>query len=532
VRSAVPTRIAIATFRELDFTPYSATPGTYELRNTVNPGLAVLDDRGTLRPVLAEAVPTLENGLWTVAPDGRMETTWKIRPGARWHDGVAFTSGDLLFTLQVGRDRATGVFSQAAYASIADVSAPDPQTVTVSWRQPYIDADQMFTIWLGWPIPRHSLEVTYQQNPTGLSESPFWSNSFVGSGPYWLRENDPGRKIVLQAFDGFLLGRPRIDEIELLFTPDPNTAAANLLAGSADLTVGIGFTVDQAIDLRERWRNGTLSIEFSDQRWLRLDPQFIDPNPPIITDLRFRRALLHALDRKEMVDSLEAGLSRVATTFMAPDQPEYAGIESRVRKYEYDPRLALEMMHELGHRRGPDGLMLDAAGRPLQLEIIASNQAVSRTMLAVADYWQRFGITTGTSVTPPQRATDWQWRATFPAFALFSGTHDITAIPALRSTQARTAENNYEMSGLPNWPRYRSAELDDLVDRFPRAIARAARLERLTQSNPHVFENLNTIPIYYFPIPYAVANRVQNVPTGRAARASMTWNVQLWEVRA
>src|SRR5947207_15093443 len=59
-----PTRVTIATFRELDFLPYSAVPGTYELRNMVNPGLAVVDDRGTLRPVLAEAVPTLENGLW------------------------------------------------------------------------------------------------------------------------------------------------------------------------------------------------------------------------------------------------------------------------------------------------------------------------------------------------------------------------------------------------------------------------------------------------------------------------------------
>ena len=59
-----PTRATIATFRDLDFTPYSAVPGSYELRNLVNPGLTVVDDRGAFRPVLAEAAPTLENGLW------------------------------------------------------------------------------------------------------------------------------------------------------------------------------------------------------------------------------------------------------------------------------------------------------------------------------------------------------------------------------------------------------------------------------------------------------------------------------------
>jgi ABC-type transport system substrate-binding protein len=154
-----PTRATIATFRELDFTPYSAIPGSYELRNLVNPGLTVIDDRGAFRPVLAEAAPTLENGLWKVSPDGRMETTWKIKSGAQWHDGTPLTADDLAFTIQVGRDRTVGVFGQPAYASMDEVAVPDPQTVVVTWRQPYIDADQTFTIWAAWPMPKHLLEA-------------------------------------------------------------------------------------------------------------------------------------------------------------------------------------------------------------------------------------------------------------------------------------------------------------------------------------------------------------------------------------
>ena len=34
-----------------------------------------------------EAVPTLENGLWKVLPDGRMETSWRLKPGLVWQDG-------------------------------------------------------------------------------------------------------------------------------------------------------------------------------------------------------------------------------------------------------------------------------------------------------------------------------------------------------------------------------------------------------------------------------------------------------------
>src|SRR5438445_396745 len=50
----------------------------------VNMGFSILDSDGVRRPMLAEAVPTLENGLWTLLPDGRMELTWRIRPGATW----------------------------------------------------------------------------------------------------------------------------------------------------------------------------------------------------------------------------------------------------------------------------------------------------------------------------------------------------------------------------------------------------------------------------------------------------------------
>src|SRR5437762_4357786 len=60
--------------------------------DTVEPlisvGLTAPDNQGQLRPMLAEAVPTVDNGLWKLFPDGTMETSWKIRQGAVWHDGT------------------------------------------------------------------------------------------------------------------------------------------------------------------------------------------------------------------------------------------------------------------------------------------------------------------------------------------------------------------------------------------------------------------------------------------------------------
>src|SRR5581483_11915073 len=82
----------------------AALPGGGEITDLLRSGLTGLDPHRAVYPLLAESVPTIENGLWKLLPDGTMETAWHLRPGAAWHDGVPVTADDFLFTLQVARD--------------------------------------------------------------------------------------------------------------------------------------------------------------------------------------------------------------------------------------------------------------------------------------------------------------------------------------------------------------------------------------------------------------------------------------------
>ena len=68
-----------------------SVPGLDALEELVHVGLTHNSSDGVLLPVLAEAAPTVDNGLWKVFPDGHMETTWKIRSEARWQDGTPLT---------------------------------------------------------------------------------------------------------------------------------------------------------------------------------------------------------------------------------------------------------------------------------------------------------------------------------------------------------------------------------------------------------------------------------------------------------
>src|SRR4030095_15173564 len=112
--------------------------------------------------------------------DGRMETMWKIRPGARWHDGTPFTSDDLVFTARVVQDPELAVFRDRAYELIESVEAPDPRTVTVRWRRPFLEADTLFGT-LALPMPRHILERPFIEDKTTFLDLPHWSQEFIGA---------------------------------------------------------------------------------------------------------------------------------------------------------------------------------------------------------------------------------------------------------------------------------------------------------------------------------------------------------------
>ncbi len=504
-------------------------PGVDASEELVNAGLANLADRDTLRPQLAEAVPSLENGLWKLFPDGKMETTWTIRPNAKWHDGAPFTSADLVFTAEVVRDVELPSFADVAYTSIESVEAPDARTVVVRWNRPYIDADRMFTRNLASPLPKHKLEQPYTESKATFLELPFWTREFVGTGPYQVHDWVPASHLVLHASDTYVLGRPKIDEIEVRFIRDPNAMAAAILGGAIDVTVGRTLALDQAIEVRDQWRDGRMDIGF--KSWIVMFPQHVSPDPPIVSDARFKRALLHAIDRQALVDELHAGLTPVAHSYLNPNQPQYREIEANLPQYQYDPRIASQMIEGLGYARGADGIMVDSTGRKLGVEI-RNIQQISvdvKTLLAVDDYWQRVGVETETILVPSQRMQDREYRSNSPGFQLFQNPNDIPGLLNLHSSRVPLRENEYRAIG--NHARYMNPELDAMIDRFYATVPRQDRIQVLGQIVQHVALQLPVMGLFYSSEPTLIGNRLLNVSARKVPDSIQSWNANEWDVK-
>lgn len=537
-QSAGPKRVTAAIMSEPQLLSWKLSAGD-NLRaglDTVEPliivGLTAPDNVGQLRPILAEETPTIENGKWRLYPDGRMDTTWRIRGGAVWHDGTPVTAADFAFTATVVQDASLAALRDARYRFIDSVETPDPRTVIVHWKQPFVEADTMFGSDLALPIPSHVLAASYAESKATFLDLPYWSDEFIGTGPFKVKSFVRGSYVLLEANDQYVLGRPKIDTMEVKLILDSNALVANVLSGVVELTLGRSLSVEQGLDVQGRWRDG--KIEVAPVNFLRLFPQFIDPVPAVQNNLQFRRALLHGIDRQEMVDTLMYGVSLVAHSFMDPGQPAYKDIEDRyVVRYEHDPRKAAQMIEDFGYTKDAAGVYQSPAseGGPLTLELLvsASQEINVKSMFAVADYWQRVGITVKRNVEPTQMSGTERRvsEATRPGFFLTRQGGDTANFSRLYSSEAPTAENNHVGN---NASRYMNRDMDALLDRYYVTIPTTERREIIGQIIHQISDQLIMLPLFYGAEPVVIGNRLANVGT-RTPSATQAWNAQDWDVR-
>jgi len=146
--------------------------------------LAGWDADGSLRPVLAAEVPTLENG--GLDKEGKSVTS-KLKQGVRWHDGEPFTADDCMFTWEYAKDPATATATIGAYKE-ANVIKVDDHTIRVEFVQPTPFWARAFVGPLGMVLPKHLFEpykgARSREAPANLAP--------MGTGPYLFVGFKPG----------------------------------------------------------------------------------------------------------------------------------------------------------------------------------------------------------------------------------------------------------------------------------------------------------------------------------------------------
>ncbi len=281
-------------------------------------GLTKINVDGTVTPLLAES--------WSMEPDGK-SYTFKLRKGIKFQDGEPFDAAAVKFSFERAKaEGSTNKAKKAVFDNVSSIAAPDPHTVILVLN----NADATLPFRLG----ENTAVILSPKSAATTATKP------VGTGPYSFDSWQKGQSITLSKWAGYRnAGTVKINKVTFRFINDPAAQVAALLAGDIDGIPRFGalqslkqFQGDKrfTVDIGDTAGKGILALN--------------NKKAPL-NDVRVRRAIMHAIDRKAFIDGVLEGLGKPIGSHFAPTDAGYVDL---TKVYPYDPEKAKALLKEAG----------------------------------------------------------------------------------------------------------------------------------------------------------------------------------------
>ena len=290
---------------------------SYHVYRNIFDNLITRDPSGKIVPQVASA--------WTYRTPTEIEFT--IRTDIKFHDGSALMPEDVVFSVKRITDPAFKSPQLTQFNSIIDARVAGPDKVLLVTEKPYpVLLAQLVKLSI---VPKAHVEKVGAEK---------FNLEPMGSGPYKFAGWQRGVRVTLEANDAYWRGKPAIRTVTFQNVADEATRIANLKSGRADITRAI--SPDQAQALKSEARLKLLPVPTERVGFLFINAQW-GPG----TDLRVRRAIAHAIDRKLIVDALYGGFATPVDVVLTPANFGYV---SGIPSYPFDPVRARALVKEAG----------------------------------------------------------------------------------------------------------------------------------------------------------------------------------------
>lgn len=286
-------------------------------------GLVGFDRNSKLVPRLAES--------WEVSADG-LKYRFKLRQGATFHDGSRLSAEDVKFSF----DRALAPGPKNAqkwiFEPIATIATPAKDEVEITLKSYVAD----FLEGLAWG----DAVIFSEKSVAKAATEP------VGTGPYKLRSWNRGDRLMLERNENWWGGKIAIRTATFRFITDPQAQVAALLAGDCDAHTSIGaleavpqLRADPKLRVSVGRTEGETIVAMNNSK-------------PPLNDIRVRRAISMAIDRKLVNAGAISGFGTLIGSHFSPNHPDYIDLTGEVR---HDPAAAKMLLANAGF---PNGLTL------------------------------------------------------------------------------------------------------------------------------------------------------------------------------
>lgn len=485
---------------------YIGTPGYLRMINMYD-SLLWQDGAGTVLPWLAES--------HSVSADN-MTYTFNLRSGLLWSDGQPVTADDVAFTFNYFNNAGLSPLTISQPVGVTSAQATGPLTVQVQLAAPSVTFEKAVAGAL--PIvPKHIWSPV--MDPTTQNDPKF----LVGTGPYTMTSYDQNSgNMSFAANDSYFLGKPFVKELDLVAVGDE---FSSLRAGAIDL-----LDVVEASSLAlTPFRGDPTTYDV-----IQGPPSFTYPlffnlsQGGPLADVKFRRAVVTAINRVDMVERLLGGQGMPGNPgFLPPSHPDY----TQVTQYSYSVAGANTLLDQAGYTKGSDGVRRAHDGSPLAFKLYTENSPVPPSVdLIVADL-KAVGVTiTVQSVDLPS------------LFGVtMSGKFDmaLTLFPGPGGTSVSSDPDYlrlvFSSHGYPGPNRavgYKNAQFDALAAQQQGVFDAGQRSQLIAQMQRILAQDLPALALYYGNS-YAVAHKsvydtLAYTPGGFATGITSVTNKQMF----
>jgi peptide/nickel transport system substrate-binding protein len=304
----------------LDPTASPAAAITECLYGNLYEGLVQFARDGSVLPKLAQS--------WDISDDGLTYVFHLVR-GARFHDGAAFDAGVVKFSLERVLAAKSLNAQRSQLGAIRAVEVVDPFTVRVSLSRR--SGGLLQSLALG------AFVMVSPQSAAMNGVNP------VGTGPYRFSSWRRGDSLTLTRNREFRGPPPALEEVTFKFIAEPTAAFAALMAGDVDAFSNYPapesfaqFAADPRFDVF----NGTTEMETILALNERIAP---------LRDVRVRRAISYALDRRAIIDGAMFGYGTPIGSHFPPANPAYVDLTG---VYPHDVAKARALLTQAGYAQG------------------------------------------------------------------------------------------------------------------------------------------------------------------------------------
>lgn len=315
---------------------------------------------------------------------GRLARTWEhstdyrtwtfhLRPGVRWHDGVPVTAGDVKWSIELAGH--PDVLYDDPWHDVDSIRVRNDSTLTIFYGRPRDARNAWMVYW-----PRHLLEGL---DPAQFYQWDFWIQP-VGDGPYRYVRHVPKTMVELEANPEFYAGKPAIDRVIIKF--GGGEGIAELLSGNVDAIAWADPTDVPRLEADPRFR--VYHQIGPGIPWLQA--LFWNVRSSLFGDRRVRRALTHAIDRRELLGALNLPEDLRVTDVLFTGRQYHRG--DIPPPLAYDPEQAKAMLTDAGWIDGDGDGLRERDGRSLRFTALSPPGSAEQAAVYIQASLRKVGV--------------------------------------------------------------------------------------------------------------------------------------------